>query len=307
MKRYTCIQHGKRTISFIFLFIFFFACLPVVCGADLSKGKFYVVGTGPAGPEHATLKALETIKRADFVICSKEHARPFLQYFKGEIIEDVFDWLWQYKGKSFKDLNEDEVEEYLIFRDKKAKTLVEKTREKVNQGYNVVLLEGGEPNIFSPCHFIIERYGADEVEIVPGMNSLCAANAAIGKSIIPAYDSQFIVLTAPFLISDTMLESIAPFSPTVIVYMGMELLGDLVRKFKRYFPGHTPVAIVCHAGFEDKEKTIRGSLDNICDKVGSNKDFVCLIYIGRAVVGKPFTTFQEGLSIYLRRNKFFDE
>ena len=37
------------------------------------------------------------------------------------------------------------------------------------------------------------------------MNSLCAANAAIGKSIIPAYDSQFVVLTAPFLISDTML------------------------------------------------------------------------------------------------------
>jgi len=56
-----------------------------------------------------------------------------------------------------------------------------------------------------------------------------------------------------------------------------------------------------------REKMIRGCLDNICDKIGSNKDFMCLIYIGRAVVGKPFTTFQEGLSIYLRRNEFFDE
>lgn len=300
-------QSKRKFVYPILCSVFIFAFLSVTWGSEVSKGKFYVVGTGPAGPEHITLKALEIIKMADFIICSKEHSRPFLKYFKGEIIEDVFDWLWQYKEKSFKDLSEEEVEEYLIFRDKKAKALVEKIREKVNQGHDVVLLEGGEPNIFSPCHFITERYGADEVEIVPGMNSLCAANAAIGKSIIPAYDSQFVVLTAPFLISDNMLESIAPFSPTVIVYMGMELLGDLVRKFKRYFSGHTPVAIVCHAGFEGKEKIIRGSLDNICDKVGSNKDFMCLIYIGRAIVGKPFTTFQEGLSIYLRRNKFFDE
>lgn len=300
-------QNNQKSVFFIFFSAFIFACLSVAWGSDLSKGKFYVVGTGPAGTEHVTLKALETIKRSDFIICSKKHSRPFLKYFKGEIIEDDFDWLWQYKGKSFKDLNEEEVEEYLIFRDKKARALVEKIREKVNQGHDVVLLEDGEPNIFSPCQFIIERYGADEVEIVPGMNSLCAANAAIGKSIIPAYDSQFIVLTAPFLISDTMLQSIAPFNPTVIVYMGMELLGDLVEKFKGYFPGHTPVAIVCHAGFKDKEKIIRGCLDNIVDKVGSNRDFLCLIYIGRAVVGKPFTTFQEGLSIYLRRNKFFDE
>ncbi|MEA1948443.1 MAG: SAM-dependent methyltransferase [Thermodesulfobacteriota bacterium] len=300
-------QSRRKFVYPILCSVFIFAFLSVAWGSEVSKGKFYVVGTGPAGPEHITLKALEIIKMADFIICSKEHSRPFLKYFKGEIIEDVFDWLWRYKEKSFKDLNEEEVEEYLIFRDKKAKALVEKIIEKINQGYDVVLLEGGEPNIFSPCHFITERYGADEVEIVTGMNSLCAANAAIGKSIIPAYDSQFVVLTAPFLISDNMLESIAPFSPTVIVYMGMELLGDLVKKFKRYFSGHTPVAIVCHAGFEGKEKIIRGCLDNICDKLGSNKDFMCLIYIGRAVVGKPFTTFQEGLSIYLRRNKFFDE
>jgi len=300
-------QNDKKSVFFIFFSAFIFACLSIAWGSDLSKGKFYVVGTGPAGLEHVTLKALETIKRADFIICSKKHSMPFLKYFKGEIIENVFDWLWRYKGKSFKDLNEEEVEKYLIFRDKKARALVEKIREKVNQGHDVVLLEGGEPNIFSPCQFIIERYGADEVEIVPGMNSLCAANAAIGKSIIPAYDSQFIILTAPFLISDTMLQSIAPFNPTVIVYMGMELLEDLVGKFKGYFPGHTPVAIVCRAGFKDEEKIIRGCLDNIVDKVGTNKDFLCLIYIGRAVVGKPFTTFQEGLSIYLRRNKFFDE
>lgn len=298
-------KNRRKFVYPILCFIFIF--LSVARGGEISKGKFYIVGTGPAGPEHATLKALETIKTADFVICSKKHSRPFLKYFKGEIMEDVFDWLWQYKGRSFTDLNEDEVEEYLIFRDKKANALAEKIREKVNQGHNVVLLEGGEPNIFSPCHFILERYGSDEVEIVPGMNSFCAANAVIGKSIIPAYNSQFVVLTAPFLISDTMLQNIAPFNPTVVVYMGMGFIKDLVRKFKKYFPAYTPVAIVYHAGFKNKERIIRGCLDNIADKVGNNKDSMGLIYIGRAVVGKPFTTFQEGLSIYLRRNKFFDE
>jgi len=41
------------------------------------RGHFYVIGTGPAGPEMATLQALETIKKMDYIIASARKAKLF--------------------------------------------------------------------------------------------------------------------------------------------------------------------------------------------------------------------------------------
>jgi uroporphyrin-III C-methyltransferase len=53
-----------------------------------APGKFSLVGLGPAGPEHATLKAIETIKRADLVLCHPELAEPFQAYLTGKKVHD---------------------------------------------------------------------------------------------------------------------------------------------------------------------------------------------------------------------------
>jgi len=41
------------------------------------RGKCYIIGTGPAGPEHATAKALECIKKAEVVFGSSDTLERF--------------------------------------------------------------------------------------------------------------------------------------------------------------------------------------------------------------------------------------
>ena len=54
-------------ITAIVLFLIFLISFPVEAG---DKGKLYVVGMGPAGPDLTAPRALEIIKKADVYLCS---------------------------------------------------------------------------------------------------------------------------------------------------------------------------------------------------------------------------------------------
>ena len=81
---------GKLTALLLWLML----VLPGNGIAQPPPGKFYLVGLGPAGPEHATLKALETIKKADLILCHPELAEPFQAYLQGKKVFDPWKDLW---------------------------------------------------------------------------------------------------------------------------------------------------------------------------------------------------------------------
>ena len=49
-------------------------------------------------------------------------------------------------------------------------------------------------------------------------------------------------------------------------------IPTVVKQLKTHYPPNTPVALVQHAGYQDKERVIRATLDTILDAVKDEKN-----------------------------------
>lgn len=68
--------------------------------------------------------------------------------------------------------------------------------------------------------------------------------------------------------------------PTIYFTMFMDMV-NVAGQLKTHYPGDTPVAIVQHAGYRDKERVIPGTLDTILGKIrGQDMDFEYMLYVG---------------------------
>ncbi len=77
------------------------------------RGRFIVIGTGPAGPAMATLQALNTIKEVDAIVASEEHLKLFEEYVGDKpVLFDPWQGLYDYKGKFWRRLNKEEMTEF---------------------------------------------------------------------------------------------------------------------------------------------------------------------------------------------------
>lgn len=69
--------------------------------------------------------------------------------------------------------------------------------------------------------------------------------------------------------------------PTMVIFTMGSKFKDIIKRLKEVYPLMTPGAIVVHAGYKEKERVIRGTLENIEGKVGNEKlPFEHLIYVG---------------------------
>jgi uroporphyrin-III C-methyltransferase len=271
--------------------------MPLGAGAHQDRGKFYVVSTGPAGPELATLKAIKTIKNADLVLCTEGTAKSFQAYLQGKKVQDPWQKLWFYQGKIWmKDLS--------TFKPEKRQAIVaEKSKERdefvkqmqalLAQGKNVALLDGGDPTIFSRAFWLWEGLPPDQVEIIPGVGAYTAAMAALKKAGTGG-GARFVLQTAPFAFfgktdRDDLAQALSHFSGTLVFYMGLAQIGDIVGTLKKYNPGDLPVAVVYYAGYPQKQKVVKGNLDNILARIAPEKEkWMGMIIVGRAITGPNF-------------------
>jgi len=57
--------------------------------------------------------------------------------------------------------------------------------------------------------------------------------------------------------------------------------AEFIEKLSINYPPQTPVAVVKHAGYAEREEVIGGTLETILDQVGGEKlPFEYLIYVG---------------------------
>ena len=266
-------------------------------------GKFYVVGVGPAGPELSTLKAIKVIEQADFILCSEEMKKRFVEYLKNKpILCDPWQGMFSYHGKSYQQLREAEKKKWRIYRLKRREEIASKIKEKVMEGKKVALLDSGDPCVFGPSHWFLEEFKEDEVEIVPGVSAFNAASAALKKSMIPAYDTRFVMLTAPFFLlgqkedDEKILEELSNYPVTMVFYMGLKSMDRLVKTLKKYYPKDFPIAVVYFAGYPQKQKVVKGSLATIMERVkGEKEKWLGMIIVGRCLEGKPYQSRLEKL------------
>jgi precorrin-4 methylase len=276
--------------------------------AALKPGTFYVVGTGPAGPEHATLRALEVMQQADFILTDAKTAARFAQYLQGKtILADPWEGMWDYKGKPWREipsLGKEEVKAFKAARIKRRDDLVAQVKAKLAQGQTVALLDNGDPCLFGPSHWYIEGFDPQQVEIIPGVGAFSAAMAALKKSSLPAYDTRFVLQTSPFFFwgkqrQDDLARELAKYPTTMVFFMGLEEMQPLVAMLQKHYPADLPIAVVYHAGFPDREKVVKGTIADILSKIAAEKEqWLGMIIVGRALEGKPYRSRVEPLAGY---------
>jgi precorrin-4 methylase len=272
------------------------ACLLPSQASAWGRGHFYVIGTGPAGPRMATLQALDTIKRMGAIVASDQRAKSFTEYIGDKpVLFDPWKGFWDYKGKGYRKLSEKEKAEFKVERFRIRDERVKKIKTLLAEGKDVGLLDSGNPCLFGPSHWYVEHFDPQDLVIIPGMGCDAAAMAALGKSVIPAYNTQFVMQTAPmFLIDEDMknrqiLKDLSKYPITMIQYMALGNPEKLFATLGENYPPDMPCAVVYWAGDPDRQRIVRGTIENMGQKLSKEKEnFMGLLFVGRFLEGKPY-------------------
>ncbi len=270
--------------------------------AEVEPGRFYVIGTGPAGPPLCTLQALERMKAVDAIVAPGELVELFDGYVEGKpVLFDPLPGLWDYQGIWWEEL---EPEVMGTFESERERAIVERVAEVrgwLQQGKDVGMLDIGNPSLYGPAHFYLERMTADEVVVLPGMGSDAAAMAVLGKSALPAFDSRFLIQSAPFSIftgrqaeDSQVLDHVAQYPSTMILYMALQDPVALFEALGEVLPAEIPCAVVFWAGHPEKERVMRGTVGDMGPRLAADPErLMGLLFIGRFLEGKPYAAGVE--------------
>lgn len=296
------------------LMVLFFSCAVAVLGlgpgaapAQAKQGKFYVIGTGPAGPQTATLQALETMQRMDAIVAPKRMVKRFAKYIGDKpVVADPWQNIWTYKGKPYSKLTPEELAEFRVERFKSRDRVVAKIKEFMARGKDVALLDSGNPCLFGPSHWYVEQFDRKNMVIIPGMGCDAAAMAALGQSTIPAHGARMVVQTAPFFLMDRaarpgmgfdpdtpdarqVLADLARHEHTLVLYMALKDPLKLFKALGRHWPADMPAACVYWAGYPDKQRVVRGTVGDLGPKLAADPErMMGLLFVGRFLKGKPY-------------------
>jgi len=264
--------------------------------AAWGRGHLYVIGMGPAGPQTATLQAIETLKQMDAVVAPQKHVDLFTAYVgQKPVLFDPWTDVWDYKGKSMWELDATQLAAFKKERFKIRDERVDRIKALLAKGKDVGLMEYGNPCLYGPSHWYAEQFDPEDLVYIAGMGCDAAAMAALKKSTIPSYDSHFVMQTSPFSLmrwgndKQGILRDLAKYPSTLIFYMALWKQKALFKTLNATLPPDTPCAVVFWAGYPEKERILRGTVADMSDKLSKDKEkFMGLLLVGRFLEGHPY-------------------
>jgi precorrin-4/cobalt-precorrin-4 C11-methyltransferase len=139
-------------------------------------------------------------------------------------------------------------------------------------GKTVARVHTGDPSLYGALREqldALDRQGLG-YEIVPGVSSFLAAAAALKKEYTLPGVSQTVILTRlegrTAVPAPESIEALAGHGATMVVFLSVAMIDDLVMKLKSSYPESTPVAVVYKASWPE-QKVVRGTLEDIAAKV----------------------------------------
>ena len=194
--------------------------------------KLYVVGFGPGGYEHMTVRAVEAIKNAQLVTGYTTYV---------EMLKEIF------PDKT-----------YLSTPMKKEVDRCRLAVEKAMEGIEVAMVSSGDSGIYGMAGIVLqvaEEMQADiDIEVIPGVMAASAAAAVLGAPLM--HDTALISLSDLMTPLDLIMKRVDcagqsdfviclynPKSKKRTEYVGMA--ADILLKYRS---ADTPVGIVRHAG-----------------------------------------------------------
>ncbi len=232
--------------------------------------KVYFVGCGPGDPDLITVKAKKLLQKADVVVYSGSLIPPqILKICKKAELHDA------------SGLVREEIFEIL--------------KKNAQSGKLVVRLHDGDPAVFGTVREQtdnLQKEGID-FQIIPGVTSFLAASAALGLQLTLAGVTQTIIVTRAEkrtkVPSGEKISELARHKSTMVFYLSVQLLSDIVKEALRggYLPT-TPAAVVYRASWPD-QKIITGTLQDIVKKVWAQKiTRTAIVIIGDVIQPKSY-------------------
>ncbi len=181
------------------------------------KPIIYGIGLGPGDPELITLKALRFLQRADIVVYPASKDVP-------SIVRSIAD---QYIPTTCQEICiEIPMDEDSYTRLKTYEPYVKRIISAAQEGLHVVILCEGDPLFYGSFSYIYDAVSElCQVEIVPGVPSICAAGAVFGQSLARKEETITII---PAMLSEKTIE-------THLMLTNNAVIIKLGRHFKRIY------------------------------------------------------------------------
>lgn len=207
-----------------------------------------IVGAGAGDPDLITVKGKRALEQADVTIYAGSLVNPaLLQYCPAHC------QIYDSAGMTL-----DEV--------------IDVMRDAHGKGLSVVRLHTGDPSIYGAIREQMDRLSALDIpyQVIPGVSSFCAAAATLKKEYVLPGVSQTVILTrmegrTPVPERED-IRHLAQIGATMIIFLSVHMIEDLVERLLSGYAQETPVAVVYKASWPD-EQVVVGTLADIVAKV----------------------------------------
>lgn len=220
-------------------------------------GKLYVIGIGPGGLDHITLKAAKAIEESDIVVGYTK----YLEMIK-PLIENKEVYSTGMRGE------EKRCEEAL----------------RLSANKTVALVSTGDSGIYGMAGLILEMRKDENVEIIPGITASSAAGAVVGAPLM--HDNCNISLSDLMTPYEEIKKrvSLAAEGDFVISLYNPKSKGrpgylrECINLIKEHRGDNTPIAVVRNALRDEESHTIF-TLENFDDQI---VDMFSIVIIGNS-------------------------
>jgi precorrin-4 methylase len=254
------------------------------------KGKLYVVGMGPAGPDLTAPRALAIVEKADVLLCSPRLPQRFAAFGKAiDPAKVAFDPWERIFDKKMRELKGSDPEAWSRQVEERRKEIQGVILGWIHEGKTVAMMDGGDPCVYGPSlQHILRGFDDSLFEVIPGMGAINAASAALKRPMttdetrfvmLISYESLFGDKAAP---QEDLLRDISRYKSTLVLYMSLRSMKDLTERLGKYYPTDLPVAVVYYAGYADKETVVKGTLKTIEQKTQKMDE----TWLGLVIVGE---------------------
>jgi precorrin-4/cobalt-precorrin-4 C11-methyltransferase len=293
-------RFGMRFSVFTVLtLVWTFAAPHDVVAADQARTQLYLVGVGAGDPDMATLRAINVMKKADLVFCSDGIKKKFSEYLQGKEVIDGYWRLFPYYGQEPSNLPAEQRKEAEQLAKKRGE-FVAKVRKAVADGKTVAILDNGDPLLYGPWEWCLEEFEDLHPQVIPGVSSFNAGNAALRKGVTTSDRTKAVILSSTDWPGKTdTIEKLSSHRSSMVLFTMRAEFPEFIKKLSTNYPPETPVAIVKHAGYADKEEVIQGTLGTIVEQIKQEHlPFEYLIYVGEFLNHRykknPSTTSDQG-------------
>lgn len=269
--------------------------------AETAKGRLSLVSMGVGDPDNITVRAQKTIAAADIVFTMRperlRERRP--EMFAGKELYEAGHVIYgerrerpagkdstkaaagtQAKNEPAAHTHDHSHGDRAANAAALAETNRKIIREAIAAGKNVVIVDNGDPLVFGPYACYLQEFADLNPEVVPGISSFNAANAALKRSVVGGNGRTITLGASMWTQRETDTPAADARDGQVFFTMRTEFPGTIAA-LKRRYPGDTPVAIVSFAGYSERESVMVATLDTIEAKLGDAKlPFEHLIYVG---------------------------